>query len=933
MADVAKTVEIIFSTTLADGGSALQTLGGGLEDFSRKAQEAVAPLNKLADVVKLTDTAIVALGVAFGGAALQAAGEFNGQVAEIGTLFGGTSEQVNQFRQDILDYASDSTQSIESINGAIYSAISAGVNYADSIEFVSQVEKLAVAGQADLESTTLALVSAMNAYGASAGEAAHFSDVLMQTVLIGQTTMPELAASFSQVTSTAAAAGVSFEDLNAAVAALTAYGVKTPEAMTAIKAAISNIIDPSKEAREAAASLGIQFDANALSSKGLAGVFQEVYEKTNGNIAIITQLFGSMEALKAVTALGSDASGIYAKALEAVANSAGTVDKAFAALEANWNNQLTKMTNSLDIFMITVGTKLNEDGEFAKILGALQEVFKALTFSINAGAFDEVFDTFQVIADRLTAFFQNLAKNLPAALEQVDFSKFNSALLNLADSLGGMFDGIDLSTPEGLADAIQLVVDAIANLINMGAGIAEVWGDAIDGMLPVIQAFADMDQATATSSGKVLGFGDVLNAILPGLASVGSAIQAMGLAAETAGAISFTKFVTGASSLPELLSKIAYGTGTVIGLLGQAGLVGAAGSAGYAVGTVLGGAIDYVVGKLTGGNTLGTWIYELVHGSEDLNATVPVVTKNVTEMADATTAAATPMEEFDASLKAANAAAEATGVTVGGKLVSDLLRSAEAAGEAATKADFLAKAQAAIKEPTEANIAAMNAAAKSYQDTADATGKAAEAAGVVRAEYEKLHPAATAVNDKLKTSAGVMEELASKTDLTNKELLELAKLAKDAEVKLEQIASNERIKNMEMTMKLNIAEVEANAKIAQAAIESIAQTFEADTKLISDLLGQLGDGFSQADKIRIDMATQANERINELHEAQMALIAAQVEYMAAKTAALASGNPIVTIQAGGLQPHLEAFMWEILSQIQIKMAQDGGDLLVGGGGL
>jgi hypothetical protein len=70
--------------------------------------------------------------------------------------------------------------------------------------------------------------------------------------------------------------------------------------------------------------------------------------------------------------------------------------------------------------------------------------------------------------------------------------------------------------------------------------------------------------------------------------------------------------------------------------------------------------------------------------------------------------------------------------------------------------------------------------------------------------------------------------------------------------------------------------------------------------------------------------------VGELHNAQMALVAAQIDYMRAKTDAASAGNPLVTISADGLKPHLEAFMWEILREIQVKMAYDGGDMLTGG---
>lgn len=150
------------------------------------------------------------------------------------------------------------------------------------------------------------------------------------------------------------------------------------------------------------------------------------------------------------------------------------------------------------------------------------------------------------------------------------------------------------------------------------------------------------------------------------------------------------------------------------------------------------------------------------------------------------------------------------------------------------------------------------------------------------------------------------------------------------ELELLKIASNEKIKVIESRFKLDIAEVEANAKIATAIIDGISQTYAADVGLIGDLMNQVTDGYSFADRTRIAIVNASNDRVAELHNGQMALIAAQVAYMRAKTSAVSQGNPLVTIQADGLKPHLEAFMWEILGAIQVKMAYDGADMLVGG---
>ena len=76
MADVDKSVRIIFSTTLEDGGQAIEALGAGIQDLAGAAEKVIDPFNKVADAVKLADAAIVGAATYMAVEAVQAAGKF-----------------------------------------------------------------------------------------------------------------------------------------------------------------------------------------------------------------------------------------------------------------------------------------------------------------------------------------------------------------------------------------------------------------------------------------------------------------------------------------------------------------------------------------------------------------------------------------------------------------------------------------------------------------------------------------------------------------------------------------------------------------------------------------------------------------------------------------------------------------------------------------
>lgn len=903
MASVEHTVQIIFNAVDNTGG-VIAGVGGNIQTFADKAGDMLEPFDKLADKVKLADAAIVGLGLALGGVALVKAGEFGDQVNEIGTLFGGTTEQIDTFAKEIQTYGADSTQALNDINGAIYSSISAGVSYGDSLAFLSEAEKLAVAGKADLNSTSKALISTLNAYGESTEKAGKYSDIFFQTVKLGQTTLPELAAGLAQVTGIASSAGIPFEDLSAAIAALTAYGLPTSQAITGIKAAISNIIAPTSEATEAAKKLGIQFDSGILKSKGFAGVLDEVYAATNGNVGEMTKFFSSVEGLNVALSLGKDGAGKFAGALEGMAASSGATAAAFETMEENFSIAVQKMKNGVDLLLISIGKPLQD--EFAGLATAFGDVFKNLKVSVDAGAFEPIFAVLGDVEDDLTAFIAKIAQNLPAALEQVDWGKFTAGIQALSDGLGGMFGDLDLDTPEGLASAMQLAADAAGNLLAQGGGIAESWGDVITNViLPAVEAFAKMSTEMSKGSGEALGWADAISALLPVITGIGDGLKSVG---------DGLSLLSGAFFAAIFKSMIPAMEAFGLASLSKTGIVGI-----FLI-------IAEVLGKLVAGEgpieMAAKALYRLAtdggEASKELAKLESTAAAGAEEVANLGTKA-------DAAATGLNKSATATGT-----LKEVTLAMAFAAGEAGSKAEFLAAAQLALTKPTEKNAAAMAAAAQSYNLTAGAAGNAAEASKVIAAEYERVYGATSKVVKSTADYKTAMETAGEASKGSAKDLLALAKIAGDYETKLAQIASNEKIKVIESQFKLDIAEVEANAKIAVAIIEGISQTYTADVGLIGDLMAQVTDGYTFADRTRIAIVQASNERVDELHNGQMALIAAQVDYMRAKTAAASQGNPLVTIQADGLKPHLEAFMWEILGAIQVKMAYDGGDMLVGG---
>ena len=205
---------------------------------------------------------------------------------------------------------------------------------------------------------TQALTSVLNSYNISASKSSQISNQFFKTIKDGNLTIEEYSNNIGTLAPLGNAAGVSLGELNASLARITQTGSSAGEATTQIQAILNAIINPSAQAKKLADELGISFDTQALKAKGLAGVLEEVIQKTNGSQEAIAKLFGSSEALLGVLALSSDKFEGFNKALERQKNGLDEVRKAFDENANTIAGGLTRIGSALS-GVISNGTGLS----------------------------------------------------------------------------------------------------------------------------------------------------------------------------------------------------------------------------------------------------------------------------------------------------------------------------------------------------------------------------------------------------------------------------------------------------------------------------------------------------------------------------------------------------------------------------------------------
>lgn len=929
MADLARTIEIIFGAT-DNLSPALTSIGEKLGDFDTGIQSVAQPLADFAEKLLAGEAAATALAAAFVGLSLDRAAEFRANIEEIGSLTGKSSEDVGKLSDSILEYATSSEAGLGDITAAMYSATSAGAQYADNVEFIKQAEQLAGAGRAGLADTTDLLTGSLNAYGASVGEAGRFTDILFTAVQNGKLKLDDLNEGLGKVSAIAAGAGIPFEELAASVAALTTAGVGPAEAISSIRAAISSIIAPSKEAQKEADALGIGFNETALKTKGFQGVLADVIEATGGSTEKIQTLFGKVEALPAVLNLGKDAGGAFANTLKAMEEAGGAAARGFAQVNDDFGFDLGELANHIEISLVKAGLPMLES--FGAGVSGIQAVVDQVGNAFSGGAFAPVIGAINALAEQSGVAFQAIAEAFPEAVANLDFSRLISSI----DALGGeaqeafsnLFTGLDLTTPEGLQTALQRIVDGFAALTRVSAGV-------IDGLQPVFASigegarrFADSDQATQDFISKILTAAESIATFGTGL---GSFILLLGQTRTNISAVG--DIIQGAWLIAVNLARLAFDD---LGLVVNTVLEGIALNLDLLVPDALEEKLGLPFAKMR--EELGKSREGLLALREtDLKAldnNLALTVDGFGRLGEGSKTAADKATDSSERIGAAQGAAAEKAGAFKDALHEGWLTTEQATArwndytEALENTAFPAAEQGDLNEQLEISLGTYDDINRILGEGRDARIAEAEATITQAEKARGYHVVLNELGEAVIHVGNAHEETAKKTEDNAKAAERAKEKAQDYQLKLEEIASNERIKNIEAAVTLNVADLEAQTERVKAAFASIDNTVNST----GDLLGQLFGSLSNADEftqlIIRDQIAEENRRRDEALKLQKELTEAQINNLKAKTERIQRGEALIKIEAPGLEQPLEQIWRTIVRNIQVKANEQGEELFL-----
>ena len=293
--------------------------------------------------------------------------------AKLGTL----SNNVDKLKPKLVTLSNELSGQASTLDllTASYDLASAGFGEnAEITEILKAAQLGATGGFSDLATVTDATTSVLNAFGLEADQAAKIVDGFAQTQADGKIVVDQYAQQIGRIAPIAAGAGVSIDELNAAISAVTATGVPVESTFAGLRQVIASIQKPTGEASKVAEKLGIDFSAAALKSKGFGGVLEEIVAKGGASADNLSKLFGSVEALTAIQPLLNDELVKFNEALVNQSNSQGRAARDAFKATNTIQGQLKRLSSAF--------TNLVADGsEFGIVI---RETLKITAVTVEA---------------------------------------------------------------------------------------------------------------------------------------------------------------------------------------------------------------------------------------------------------------------------------------------------------------------------------------------------------------------------------------------------------------------------------------------------------------------------------------------------------------------------------------------------------------------
>jgi TP901 family phage tail tape measure protein len=325
------------------------------DEYAAKAEKVGGTLTSVGQKLLPLSTGIAGLGVA----AVKTTADFDSEMSKVSAISGATGTDLDKLRGKAREMGAKTKFSAsEAAQGMQYMAM-AGWKTQDMMDGLEGIMNLAAASGEDLASTSDIVTDALTAFGLSAKDSSHFSDILAAASSNANTNVSMMGETFKYAAPVLGSLGYTAEDAALAIGLMANAGIKSSQAGTSLRGAITNLAKPTDTVAAAMDKYGISLTDSSGKMLSLRELMEQLRQKLGGlseaeQAQAAAALFGK-DAMSGMLAIINGSDKDFEKLAGAIDNCDGSSEKMANTMNDNLQGQITILMSQLQELAISFG--------------------------------------------------------------------------------------------------------------------------------------------------------------------------------------------------------------------------------------------------------------------------------------------------------------------------------------------------------------------------------------------------------------------------------------------------------------------------------------------------------------------------------------------------------------------------------------------------
>lgn len=470
-------------------------LGSAIEELKDQQEDAIQGAEDFGDTstsaFEAVSQALVSAGIAAGlkeitdayMECIEGAGDFEEAMSNVEALSGASGEDMARLTAMAKELGATTKFTAEEAADAMGFMAMAGWDANSMLNGMDGVLQLAAASGEDLARVSDIVTDNLTAFGLSAADTAHFSDVLAAAATNSNTSVSIMGETFKQSAPLAGALGYSIEDVATAVGLMANAGVKGSIAGTSLKNIFNGLLEGVTLTGEAFG----EFEFSAINADGTMKDFSETIDELRGYFQQMTEAekmsnaenLAGMRGYAGLLSILNATTEDYSRLSASINDCSGAAARMAAIKLDNMNGELTIMKSAWDALKMSIGEQFTPT--MRKTYGLLTDVFNA----VNKFVRDH-----PAVVKAVTAFVGVLGVAAAALTAYSAGAKIAAAASAL---LGASIPGVGI---------IMAVVGGIAALTAGAVALHEALKDNLPSVKELTEAAREMNEVTSAAEAQ-----------------------------------------------------------------------------------------------------------------------------------------------------------------------------------------------------------------------------------------------------------------------------------------------------------------------------------------------------------------------------------------------------------------------------------------------